>query len=109
MAGVTAGQLYNAEAAGLILEFEAVDTLPLVQGSQNHLVQVVQNLLDNAIRYTPAGGSVYIKTDRSEDAHMVGVIVTDTGMGITPEEREHLFERFIEEPVLGNRMSLGQA
>jgi len=54
------------------------------------------NLLDNALSYTPAGGSVVIAAVRGENE--VEVSVTDTGVGVPPEHREHIFERFARVP-----------
>jgi two-component system sensor histidine kinase QseC len=56
------------------------------------LAVLVRNLVDNALRYTPAGGSVQVSTAREEDAAVL--IVEDTGTGIALEEREKVFERF---------------
>ena len=70
----------------------------LVLGDELHLSQVVRNLVDNAIRHTPPGGTVAIRV--AEDAGgtaapgTVRVWVSDTGPGVPPEERERIFERF---------------
>ena len=56
--------------------------------------QVIVNLLSNAVKYTPAGGSVKIETQVDEIAHIARVSVTDTGVGIPPDEVEHVFEKF---------------
>ncbi len=58
------------------------------------LSQVIVNLLSNAIKYTPAGGRVQVGTEVDEAAGRVRVTVTDTGVGIPPEEIGHLFEKF---------------
>src|SRR5256712_13401233 len=54
--------------------------------------QVVGNLLSNAIRHTPSGGSVKVAVDAS------GFTVTDTGEGIAPDLQPHVFERFAKGP-----------
>jgi signal transduction histidine kinase len=52
----------------------------------------LQNLLDNALKYTPAGGSVSVKLDvNDEDVH---ITVADTGIGMSPEEQKNLFTKF---------------
>jgi two-component system phosphate regulon sensor histidine kinase PhoR len=56
------------------------------------LVQILDNLVDNAVKYTPAGGRVELRTGR-RDAH-VAVEVSDTGIGIEPSEQARVFERF---------------
>lgn len=63
-----------------------------VFGDANRLQQVVWNLLSNAVKFTPSGGAIDVQLLRSE-AH-VEVMVTDSGIGISPEFLPHLFERF---------------
>ncbi len=65
--------------------------LPLVRGEWNQLARVVTNLISNAIRYTPQG-EVWIRT--FHEGRRVCLEVEDTGIGILPEDRPHLFERF---------------
>lgn len=70
----------------------AIETGVKVLGDGRHLSLIVRNLLDNAIRYTPEGGSVEVALDRKgSDVHL---IVSDTGMGIPREAQERIFERF---------------
>lgn len=64
-----------------------------VQGDRARLKQVVVNLLDNAIKYTPDGGAVHLKVATSNGAHAV-LEVADTGVGIPAEAVPHVFERF---------------
>ena len=63
-----------------------------VSGNETELVRLFSNLVENAVRYTPENGSVYV-TARREDAHIL-VTIVDTGMGIAPEHLPHLGERF---------------
>jgi len=56
------------------------------------LDELVGNLVDNAVRYTPAGGSVTVEMDATEEG--AAVTVRDTGPGIPPEDLEHIFEPF---------------
>lgn len=56
------------------------------------MAQVVENLLTNAVRYTPAGGSVSVSV--GSDADHLHLVVSDTGVGIAPEDQERLFEQF---------------
>ncbi|WP_297775102.1 ATP-binding protein, partial [Mycobacterium sp.] len=58
------------------------------------LSQVVSNLLDNARRYTPAGGAITIDL-RAHDDDIAEVIITDTGPGIPDDERDRVFERLV--------------
>jgi heavy metal sensor kinase len=71
----------------------------VVQGNRQHLRQVIYNLLDNALKFTPAGGrvSVHLKNDDARAA--VVFTVQDTGPGIPEEELPHVFDRFFQ----GNR------
>ncbi|HHY38344.1 MAG TPA: HAMP domain-containing protein [Clostridia bacterium] len=61
-------------------------------GDQSKLVQLLVNLVDNAIKYTPTGGRVTISARQKENA--LELQVTDTGIGIPKEHQEHVFERF---------------
>jgi signal transduction histidine kinase len=63
-----------------------------VRGDRARLKQVIVNLLDNAIKYTPAGGQVTLRV-RSEGAHAL-LDVSDTGIGIPAEALPHVFKRF---------------
>ncbi|MFN8473845.1 MAG: ATP-binding protein [Anaerolineae bacterium] len=66
--------------------------LPRVTADADRVIQVSINLLGNALRYTPSGGSVGVSAERS--ANMVVFHITDTGIGIPAEHLPHLFERF---------------
>jgi signal transduction histidine kinase len=63
-----------------------------VVGDQNRLEQAVQNLVANAIRHTPAGGTVFVRARSTPDGTML--LVEDTGPGIAPEHLERVFDRF---------------
>ena len=80
-----------AMAADLELEVDVPDRLP-ARGDADQLAQVVGNLLQNAIRYTPAGGRVGVRAERRPDD--VVVTVTNTGDGIPAADLPHVFERF---------------
>ncbi|OKH26226.1 hypothetical protein NIES593_03920 [Hydrococcus rivularis NIES-593] len=70
--------------------------LPPVQANSKALREVLSNLIDNALKYTPAGGTVHIATGLErvdETGNWQGIAVCDTGYGIPLEDREHLFER----------------
>jgi signal transduction histidine kinase len=62
---------------------------------------VVSILLTNALNYTPAGGHITIRSDRRQqpEQQWVGFQVQDTGLGITPADQNHLFERFFRGKV----------
>nr|WP_242533354.1 ATP-binding protein [Niveibacterium umoris] len=63
-----------------------------VQGSESELRMLINNLIDNAVRYTPAGGQVDVSV--AATASEVALCVEDSGPGIPPEEHERVFERF---------------
>jgi PAS domain S-box-containing protein len=66
--------------------------LPIVSGDRDRLIQVVSNLVNNAVKYSPDGGKVTLSS-RGEGGFAL-VSVTDTGLGIPPDEIGHVFERF---------------
>ena len=76
----------------IALQLDLPPELPLVQGNQVRLDQVVSNLVGNAIKFAPEGGMVTVSA-REEKGEVV-VEVKDTGIGIAPEDQVHLFEKF---------------
>ncbi len=64
----------------------------MVAGDRDRLKQVMVNLIDNAIKYTPAGGSVTVQTGAGGDTAFVAV--EDTGIGMGPEQQDRIFDRF---------------
>ncbi|HHV58678.1 MAG TPA: cell wall metabolism sensor histidine kinase WalK [Firmicutes bacterium] len=84
--------LPRAESAGLKLGTELPAALPRVLCDPDRIQQVLLNLLDNAIKYTPAGGRVEVKAWAEEKR--VCVSVRDTGVGIPAADLPHIFERF---------------
>jgi two-component system, OmpR family, sensor histidine kinase BaeS len=84
----------QAEAAHLTLTAEVADTLPPLELDPARIRSVLGNLLSNAIRHTPAGGTVKVAVGASGDG--VVATVTDTGDGIAPDLLPHVFERFVK-------------
>jgi signal transduction histidine kinase len=83
----------QAQGAGVSLQVESPDMSPLI-GDGDRLAQVFANLVDNAIKNTPAGGQINLSACQIDD--QVQVEVSDTGMGIPPEALPHIFERFYQ-------------
>ena len=77
---------------GLTLQTMVASDVPLVMADSDRAIQVLTNLLTNALRYTPAGGSVTVTTET--DGNVVAFHVRDTGIGFAPELRDRLFDRF---------------
>jgi len=83
-----------AQEQGIQLVSELDDPLIHPSLDQSRMRQVLHNLLSNAFRYTPSGGTVTVSARRSADGNAVQISVTDSGAGISPEELPHIFERF---------------
>ena len=77
---------------GIVLTSDVSADLPTVQADADRIIQVLINLLGNALRYTPPDGTVNVRTARMDGA--IAFQITDTGVGIAPEHLPHLFERF---------------
>lgn len=65
-----------------------------INADKDMMSQVIINLLSNAVKYTNEGGSITIKTEVNEADSVVNVRVTDTGVGIPPEDVDHVFDKF---------------
>jgi two-component system sensor histidine kinase NblS len=91
----------NARDKGIELLQEVVPNLPLVMGNYDLLLQVLANLVGNALKFTPAGGKVAIRTYQLDtyttsynQSAQVRVEISDTGIGIAPEDQQAIFDRF---------------
>ena len=71
-------------------------TLPPLWADKNHLIQMLTNLMDNAFKYTPRGGQVWVAAREisSNSRRMLEIAVGDTGAGIPADEQDKVFERF---------------
>jgi signal transduction histidine kinase len=83
-----------AEQAGLSLTAQIADDLPPVSGDAQHLLRVMDNLLGNALKFTPVGGQISVRLWR--DGPQAVLEVADTGIGIPPDQLERVFERFYQ-------------
>lgn len=91
----------NAKDKGIEIQKEIEPNLPSVLGHYDLLIQVFANLVGNALKFTPSGGKVIIRAYRLQDSPesqfnpgSVRVEVSDTGIGIDPEDRDAIFDRF---------------
>ncbi|NMF66967.1 PAS domain-containing sensor histidine kinase [Brasilonema octagenarum UFV-E1] len=92
----------NARDKGIELIQEVEPQLPLVVGHYDLLLQVLANLIGNALKFTKAGGKVALRAHqlepKSSSHHQVPKVrveISDTGIGIGPEDQEAIFDRFV--------------
>ena len=78
--------------AGRVVEIEKAAALPVIRGDYDKLRMALNNLLDNAAKYSPTGGVITIGGSASEDEVLLWV--RDQGIGVPAEERDRIFERF---------------
>jgi PAS domain S-box-containing protein len=99
----------RAHSAGIALDVALPNELPLVLADHARVVQLLGNLVGNALRFTPAGGAVML--GGSAGLEGVTISVRDTGAGIAPEHLPHVFDRFwrAEKPGVGRGNGLGLA
>ena len=83
---------FAASSKGIELVSHTQPRLPYVMGEQRRLEQVLTNLVENALRFTPEGGTIALNAQREDDS--VTITVSDTGVGIPREHLPHVFERF---------------
>jgi signal transduction histidine kinase len=82
----------RASRHGITLELDMDESLGQFVADERKLRQVVLNLLSNAVKFTPEGGRIRLQGGREDDA--VQISVSDTGVGIAPEDQEAVFEEF---------------
>ncbi len=89
------------------IEFSIEDSLPMVQADRNRLAQILTNLLSNANKYTPEGGSITITASLSNS--FIRTEISDTGIGLNDEDQARLFTQFFrsEEPAVRNEIGWG--
>lgn len=84
----------EAKSAGLRLLADIDPDLPMLQGDPDHLRQVLDNLISNAIKFTPTGGRVTVRLEPVGES--IVVEVRDTGVGIPPDQLGDVFRRFYQ-------------
>ncbi|MDO8473265.1 MAG: GAF domain-containing sensor histidine kinase [Dehalococcoidia bacterium] len=90
---VVEGVQHMAREKGVALHVRHPDTLPPVRGERDKLHQILTNLLQNAVKFTPKGGRVEVESLVRDDG-FVQISVSDTGCGIPPHELDLVFDRF---------------
>ena len=92
---------HDIKDKGQTIQVEIPVDLPSVWGDRVRIIQVATNLLSNAHKYTPQGGTITIKAERANNQwdpagppEVVRVSVEDTGIGMTPEDQEQIFTKF---------------
>jgi signal transduction histidine kinase len=83
---------FNADAKGIQVELQVAPDEPPVEGDRQRLLQLLNNLLTNAVKFTPTSGRIVV--DISPQGSMVRLKVSDSGVGIPPEQLPHIFERY---------------
>jgi NtrC-family two-component system sensor histidine kinase KinB len=103
---VRAKQRFDLQAAqsGIRLELEVENPLPLISLDCAQFDRVLDNLIVNALRHTPSGGTITL-TGRIASAERVAIGVTDTGEGIAPTQHALIFQPFVQ--VGGRRGGAG--
>jgi signal transduction histidine kinase len=77
----------------LRLSVKGVEDIPPIVADVQRLSQAFGNLISNAIKYTPDGGVISIHAHQTDETHLE-VIISDTGVGISPEDQAHIFDQF---------------
>jgi len=96
LGSLTQGVVQSLSSAGadrqLQFEMKGLDSLPPVYGDSRRLHQALWNVISNAVKYTPDGGTIHILGEILEST--VHLVVEDTGIGVDPEDQERIFSRF---------------
>lgn len=79
---------------GIEIETDMPEQVPKVHADKDKLIQVFVNLLNNAVKFTPKGGTITVSAQ--ETSHNVEVSVKDNGIGMDPENLEHVFDKFYQ-------------
>jgi two-component system, OmpR family, clock-associated histidine kinase SasA len=91
IAGVVDQLKSQFQAKSQVITTDIPQDLPLVYGDVDKLRQAISNLLDNASKYTPAGGQIHISA-LHRTAQTIQVSISDTGLGIPKEKQKHIFQ-----------------
>jgi signal transduction histidine kinase len=92
----------RASRRGIALGHSVDDRLGQIRGDERKVKQVLLNLLSNALKFTPAGGRIEVRARVQDD--VAEIAVTDTGVGIAPEDQEAVFEEFRQVGAADNKV-----
>jgi signal transduction histidine kinase len=84
----------QAAAKGVRLECSVAEDLPPVAGDRHRVLQVLQNLVGNALKFVPAGGAITVSAEWQDQDDVIRVNVSDTGAGIADDDLTRVFDRF---------------
>jgi signal transduction histidine kinase len=84
----------QSQKAGVEIKVEVANNLPKLTADGDRLAQVFTNLVDNALKFTPRGGTITLRASVVDKEILVSV--ADTGAGISPEAQAHIFDRFYQ-------------
>ena len=90
----------------LLVEAQIDDDVEYLVADPQRMAEVVKHLVSNAVRFTPDGGRVTVIVRRAPHDE-VHIAVSDTGVGIAPEQREHVFDAFSPGPAVGGEIRIG--
>ncbi|MBP8057627.1 MAG: GAF domain-containing protein [Chloroflexi bacterium] len=86
----------EAQKKRLNIQFQRDSFVSVIQADERRLKQILVNLLSNAVKFTPSGGQIGLDVRGDEASQTLSLTVWDTGIGIAPEDRERLFQPFVQ-------------
>lgn len=101
------GHAYDAENKGQNLTIEVPDADTTIITDSRHLTEALDNLISNAVKYTPSGGQITIALTTDDEHEAVQIDVRDTGLGIPAEYIPHVFDRFFRVPEFSHAQASG--
>jgi len=90
--GMADGMMHLSESKGILMVKQLCSEPLFVRGDHRALEKVIVNLVNNAIKFTPQGGRITVRSQQESGKVMISVV--DTGIGIPPEEQPYIFDRF---------------
>ena len=105
LTGVAESAQAVADDKGVVLHIDAPQDPVVTSGDVDRLRQVIGNLVSNALRYTPVGGTIALSA--RQDGERIEIAISDTGHGIAPQALPHIFDRFYRADNARDRASGG--